>query len=54
MHRALPGINTMLVFVRRRPLGDQPFVLALVHFIHPQVGPTDDIVVRRRPLLAPL
>jgi hypothetical protein len=24
MHRGLPGINTRLVFVRWRPLGDQP------------------------------
>jgi hypothetical protein len=24
MHRGLPRINTMLVFVRRRPLGDYP------------------------------
>jgi hypothetical protein len=24
MHRGLPGINIMLVFVRRRPLGDHP------------------------------
>jgi hypothetical protein len=40
------------VFVRWRPLDDQLFVLALVQSAL-QVGPTNDIVVRRRPLLAP-
>jgi hypothetical protein len=30
MHRGLPGLNTMLVFVRWRPLDDHPFVLAFV------------------------
>jgi hypothetical protein len=47
MHWGLPRINTTLVFVRWRPLDDQPFVLALVQIIHLQVGPTDDIVLRR-------
>jgi hypothetical protein len=35
-----PGLawdNTRLVFVKRRPLGDQPFMLALVQLIHLQV-----------------
>jgi hypothetical protein len=40
------------VFVRRRSFDDQPFVLALIQSAL-QVGPTDDIVVQRRPLLAP-
>jgi hypothetical protein len=30
MHRGLPVVNTRLVFVRRRSLDDQPFLLALV------------------------
>jgi hypothetical protein len=37
-----PGLawnNTRLVFVRRRPLDDQPFVLALVQHVHLQVDP---------------
>jgi hypothetical protein len=45
MHRGLPGINTMLVFVRRRPLGDQPFVPILVQSALLRVDPTDDIVL---------
>jgi hypothetical protein len=43
MHRGLPGINTTLVFVRRRPLGDQPFVLALVQIVHLQVRPSTSL-----------
>jgi hypothetical protein len=39
MHRGLPGINTTLVFVRRRSLDDHPFVLAHVQPIHLQVNP---------------
>jgi hypothetical protein len=34
MHRGLPGINTMLVFVKQRSLGDHSFVLALEQVIH--------------------
>jgi hypothetical protein len=38
MHRGLPGINTMLVFVRRRSLDDHPlswysFKLSIFRFI---------------------
>jgi hypothetical protein len=40
MHRGFPGINTTLVFVRRRSLDDQPFVLALVRIIHLPVRPS--------------
>jgi hypothetical protein len=31
MHRGMPGINTMLVFVRRRPLGEQLLFRYLLH-----------------------
>jgi hypothetical protein len=40
MHRGLPGINTTLVFVRRRPLGDHPFVLILALSIYLQFRPS--------------
>jgi hypothetical protein len=40
MHRGLPGINTTLVFVRRRPLGDHPFVLILASSVHLQFRPS--------------
>jgi hypothetical protein len=39
MHRGLPGVNTMLVFVRRHPLGDlllfrYLFTLSIFMFVH--------------------
>jgi hypothetical protein len=38
-----PGLawkNTRLVFVRRRPLGDHPFVLILASSVHLQFRPS--------------
>jgi hypothetical protein len=40
MHRGMPGINTMLVFVRRRPLGDHPSVLILASSVYLQFRPS--------------
>jgi hypothetical protein len=52
MHRGLPRINTRLVFVRRRPLDDQLFVLILASSIHLGVDPTDNVILRRCPISA--
>jgi hypothetical protein len=46
MHRGLPEINTMLVFVSRRSLGDHPFVLAFV-----QAGSSISIILQISPRL---
>jgi hypothetical protein len=43
MHRGLPGINTTLVFVRRRLLDKYPSAEHLLDLT--QVGLTDDIIV---------